>query len=114
MKIFFDHCLSFTLAHALSSLFRDDHEIVALQDKFARDITDIEWIRALNQEGHWIVISGDLRITRNHAERRAFQSSQLTGFFMAPCQRRRKFATSRSAETPARNVTRPIAMFLYS
>lgn len=83
MKIFFDHCLSFTLAHALAALFREEHEIIALKDKFRRDITDIEWIRALSQEGHWIIISGDLRIMRNHAERRAFQSSQLTGFFMA-------------------------------
>ena len=84
MKVFFDHCLSYKLAHALEALFRDEHQIVALQDKFRRDITDIEWITALNKEGHWIVISGDQRITRNRAERRIFQNSQLTRFFMAP------------------------------
>lgn len=84
MKVFFDHCLSFTLAHALAALFRDEHEIVALKDKFPRNITDIDWITALNKEGHWIVVSGDQRITRNRTERRVFQTSQLTGFFMAP------------------------------
>jgi hypothetical protein len=84
VKVFFDHCLSFRLAHALAALMSSEHEIVALQDKFRRDITDIEWIAALNKEGHWIIISGDQRITRNRAERRAFQNSQLTGFFMAP------------------------------
>jgi PIN like domain len=83
VKVFFDHCLSFTLAHALAALFRDQHEVVALQDKFRRDIRDIDWIRALSTEGHWVVVSGDQRITRNRAERAAFQNSQLTGFFMA-------------------------------
>ena len=84
MKVFFDNCLSFTLAHALAALFRDEHEIVALKDMFPRNIIDIDWISALSKEGHWIVVSGDQRITRNRAERRAFQNSQLTGFFLAP------------------------------
>ncbi len=61
-----------------------EHEIVALADKISSDITDVEWIGSLDKEGHWIVISGDVRITRNAAERRVFQNSQLTGFFMAP------------------------------
>ena len=69
MKVFFDHNLSFTLARALQGLFNDEHEVVALIDKFPRDISDADWIRNLSNEGHWIVISGDRRITRNHAER---------------------------------------------
>jgi hypothetical protein len=84
VKVFFDHNVSHVLAEALQALFVNEHEIVALEKKFPRTIADIDWITALNQEGHWIVISGDLRITRNRAERLVFQSSKLTGFFMAP------------------------------
>jgi hypothetical protein len=84
VRVLFDHNLSYTLAEALQAIFREEHEIVALGKKFPRDISDIEWITALNREGHWIVVSGDLRITRNRAERRIFLASKLTGFFMAP------------------------------
>ena len=84
MRVFFDHNLSPALADALQALFAGEHDVVALRSKFPRTITDIEWIRALSSEGHWIVISGDLAITRNRAERQVFQSSKLTGFFMAP------------------------------
>ncbi len=84
MKVLFDHNLSFRLARALDAVVGDQHDVKALIDKFKPDVTDIEWISALNSEGHWIVISGDRRITRNRAERSAFQSSRLTGFFMSP------------------------------
>jgi hypothetical protein len=84
VKVFFDHNLSFTLAHTLQALFGGDHEVVALEDKFPRDIEDADWIGVLNREGHWIVISGDRRITRNRAELHVFQNSRLTGFFMTP------------------------------
>ena len=84
MRVFFDHNLSHTLPEALQAIFPHEHEIVALEKKFPRTISDIDWITALNQEGHWIVVSGDLRITRNRAERQVFRSSKLTGFFLAP------------------------------
>ena len=84
MNVFFDHNLSFRLAHALAALFDPaEHKIIALQDRFPRDISDIDYIKVLSSEGHWIVISGDRRITRNRAERHAFQNSNLTGFFMS-------------------------------
>jgi hypothetical protein len=37
----------------------------------------------LNQEGKWVIISGDRRITRNRAEYQAFRSSRLIGFFLS-------------------------------
>lgn len=83
-EYFFDHNLSPALAEALQPLFRDEHAIIALKHKFNRTISDVDWIRALHAEGHWIVISGDLRITKTKAERSVFQASNLTGFFMAP------------------------------
>ena len=81
MKVLFDNNLSFRLARALSALLSDQHEIVALKDKFSPCITDIELFAALARDGHWIVISGDYRITRNKAERQAFIEARLTGFF---------------------------------
>ena len=84
MKVLFDHNLSPRLAHALHAILSDQHAIVALRDRFDVRITDVELIAALSQDGNWVVISGDYRITRNRAERQAFQQSRLTGFFMAP------------------------------
>lgn len=46
-----------------------------------RDAEDEEWIRALGKEGDWIIVSGDLRITRNPLERKAWLESGLTAFF---------------------------------
>ena len=83
MKVFFDHNLSPGIARALDALFMGAHEVVALKDKFSQDITDEAWIRALNKEGKWTIISGDRRITRNKAERSVFTSSKLIGFFLS-------------------------------
>ena len=41
-------------------------------------------ITALGQEGGWSVVSGEIRITRRPAERRAWHHSRLKGFFLAP------------------------------
>lgn len=56
--MFFDHNLSHVLPEALQAVFSHEHKIVALQTKFPRDIA--------------------------RAERHVFQTSKLTGFFMAP------------------------------
>lgn len=79
MKVFFDHNMS----PALAELFKKKHEVTFLAQKFARDTRDIEWISTLSGEGQWVVISGDRRITRNHAERQAFRNSNLIGFFLS-------------------------------
>ena len=75
--------MSPAIAQALHALFRPVHEVVALRDKFDAKVSDEEWIRALNAEGRWIVISGDRRITRNKAEYAAFRNSRLIGFFLS-------------------------------
>ncbi|WP_424140345.1 hypothetical protein [Roseomonas chloroacetimidivorans] len=68
MKVFFDHNLSPALARAFRELFKPEHEVVALRERFPVDISDVEWSTALSREGQWVVISGDRRITRNRAE----------------------------------------------
>ena len=83
MKVIFDNNLSPALARALQELFKGQHEIVALRDKFRGAPTDVQWITELSREGIWIVISGDRRITRNKAEYHAFRNSRLVGFFLS-------------------------------
>lgn len=60
-----------------------DHEIVALRDKFVANIKDVDLISELSSEGGWIFISGGRRITRNRAEKAAFQSSKIIGMFLS-------------------------------
>ena len=83
MKVVFDNNLSPALARALQELFRGQHEIVALRDKFHGAPTDVEWITELSRDGTWVVVSGDRRITRNKAEYHAFRNSRLVGFFLS-------------------------------
>jgi len=72
------------MARAFRELFKGEHEVVTLQDKFERETPDVEWINRLSDEGHWVIISGDRRITRNRAEYYSFRNSKLIGFFLSP------------------------------
>ena len=83
MKVLLDENLAPALARALDALFNGEHTVVHLRGKFGSGVTDEKWINALNQDGRWIVISGDRRITRNHAEYQAFRNSRLIGFFLS-------------------------------
>lgn len=83
MKVFFDHNMSPAMGRALRELFRDQHEIALLGEKFPRDASDVAWITGLSREGRWLVISEDRRITRNRAEYAAFRASRLVGIFLA-------------------------------
>jgi hypothetical protein len=83
VKILVDENLSPALAKALSALFVGAHTVVHLRDRFQPGVSDLEWIGTLSTEGRWAVISGDRRITRNHAEYHAFRNSRLVGFFLS-------------------------------
>ena len=84
MRFFFDNTMSPGLARAVAELERqsDQHEVVPLRGKFREKIEDIEWIPLLAAEGDWVIISGDLHISRNKAERKAWLDSGLTAFFL--------------------------------
>src|SRR3981189_895157 len=75
--------MSPAMARAFREPFKNEHEIFTLVDKFRRDTPDIEWITALSREGQWAIISGDRRITKNHAEYHAFRNSNLIGLFLS-------------------------------
>ena len=84
MRVLVDNNLSPRLARAIDTLVTPNHQVVALRDKFPHDAKDVEWIEALGNEGGWVVLSGDVRITKRPAERRAWHRSRLKGFFLAP------------------------------
>jgi hypothetical protein len=83
VKVLLDENLAPALARALEALFKGQHTVVHLRDKFGRGVTDEQWIDALSRDGQWVVISGDRRITRNNAEYQAFRNSRLIGFFLS-------------------------------
>ena len=83
MKFFLDNCLAIRHARALNEILKPDHSFTHLQEKFAPDTPDEEWIRALGDERNWIVISGDYRMGRSQHGRRAWHESGLTVFFLA-------------------------------
>jgi hypothetical protein len=83
VKVLLDENLSPALAHALDALFKNEHTIAHLREKFGMGVTDEQWINTLSQDGRWVVISGDRRITRNRAEFQVFRNSRLTGFFLS-------------------------------
>ena len=82
MKFFFDNTMSRRVIEALKIL-DSSQEIVHLTERFPADTPDAEWISALSEEGDWVIVSGDVRITRNPGERAAWLESKLLAFFLA-------------------------------
>jgi hypothetical protein len=82
LRFFLDNCLPPRVAAAIDTL--DDSSVVKhLSQKFPRNTPDAEWISELGKEGDWVIVSGDLRISRNKAERRAWLEPGLTAFFLS-------------------------------
>ena len=84
MKLLVDHNISYRAAHAVHALYEPEHQVIALRDKFSPDISDIEYIQALDAEGGWAVLTCDKGIRNKPAERAALLKSKLTFFFLAP------------------------------
>ena len=82
MRFFLDNCIAPVYAKVLNILAeRQGYPIVHLREKFPASTKDPEWIRALADEGDWVIVSGDPRISRGKAERQVWQESRLTAFF---------------------------------
>lgn len=88
MKLLLDHNLSPKLARVLAVLYAPEHEIVALRDKFSPEVSDVEWITALDREGGWAVLTQDLRIRTRPHERAAMDRGRIVFFFLAGAWRR--------------------------
>jgi PIN like domain len=82
LKLLLDHNLSPRLAKALNALFVD-HQIMALRERFAADVVDVDWITALDREGGWAALTKDLRIRQRPHERAALDRSRIVYFFLS-------------------------------
>jgi hypothetical protein len=83
LKFFFDNQLAPHLASSIDALTRaDGHEATHLRAKFPQNTPDIDWIHALSKEGDWVLICGDMNITRVKAERTVWKNAGLIGFFL--------------------------------
>jgi hypothetical protein len=79
-----DNTLAPRIAEALGALEGPGgHTVKYLREMFSADTPDVDWIRRLASDGDWVIISGDVRISRNEFERRAWRESGLTAFFLA-------------------------------
>jgi len=83
LKVLIDENLSPAIARALDGFFGAEHQVEHMRTKFGAGVRDLDWIARLSEEGGWIIISGDRRITRNKAERNAFRNSRIIGFFLS-------------------------------
>jgi len=89
VNVFFDNNLPPVYAQTLHGfLMHQGHAAVHIADfedlPNGRKSTDLEWIDALRASPDtWIFVTGDRRLVRNRAERRAQQSAGLHGFILA-------------------------------
>ena len=84
MRFFADNNIAPAIAEALNALSsKDGHEVHHLRKRFAASTGDLAWLAELGEEGDWVILSGDYRITRRPHERAAWLSSGLTAFFLA-------------------------------
>jgi hypothetical protein len=111
VKILTDHNISPKVARVLNALIEDGHGsyVVPLRERFLPTTPDVEWIVQLGREGGWSVISADLHIHKNKAERAAWMQTDLVGYFLEP-----GLASLRPAEQAARLLLRLDALEMQS
>jgi PIN domain-containing protein len=81
LKLLVDNNLSPSLAHGLQPIF-PEFKIEALRDKFAANTSDVDWIKALDSEGGWAVLTAERRLKTRPHERLALDRSNIVFFFL--------------------------------
>lgn len=84
MKFFFDNNLAPKLAHGLNQMVEPEHHVVHLKDNFPGNAEDIVWMRALAKELDLVIVTADIRISRNPHEVQAWREAGHTIFFLKP------------------------------
>jgi hypothetical protein len=84
MNFFFDRCMPRRLAHMID-VYDIEHTVRHHDDdpRFHERTEDVDWMRALAEDDPpWVVVSGDLGIIRNSAEREVLREVNLTFFYL--------------------------------
>jgi hypothetical protein len=81
---FFDNNLAPKLAHGLSQMVEPEHHVVHLKDRFPGNVEDEVWMRSLAKEAELVIVTADLRISRNPHEVQAWKEAGHTIFFLNP------------------------------
>jgi hypothetical protein len=85
VKFFFDNNLAARIAHGLNQMVEPEHRVFHLRDKFEQPNTeDAKWMKELAVEADWIIITADVRISRNPHEVKAWKEAGHTIFFLKP------------------------------
>jgi len=84
VNFFFDNNLAPKLARTMSAALEPEHKVIHLKERFAPNVEDERWMRELASEKDWIIITADVRISRNPHEVRAWQEAGHTIFFLKP------------------------------
>jgi hypothetical protein len=82
VNFFLDNNLPPRTARALDALLQPADSAVHLKDEFPPDTSDVEWMQALARRTALIIISGDVNISRNPHEVRAWKEAGHTIFFL--------------------------------
>jgi PIN like domain len=82
LRFFLDNNLAPKLARGFHQFVLGEDEVVHLRDRFRQDTPDVEWMRALAGESHWVIVSGDVAIGRNPHEVEAWKSAGHVIFFL--------------------------------
>jgi len=82
VKFFFDNNLSPKLAKSLDVLVEPERQVFHLKNRFAADTPDEDWMKQLSYEQDWVIVSGDVRITKNEHELAAWRAAGHTTFFL--------------------------------
>jgi len=88
VKYFFDNCISYRYARMLSAL--EEYEVVALRERYAEDIDDVELFQALAGSGYVFVTTDDRQKTRE-CEAAAIRDSGLTALWLGPFWAKKTF-----------------------
>lgn len=92
MKLLLDNNLPPRIAQALNVLVEPDgHAVYHLREHFPPNTPDIEWLGTLGEEGGWAILSADMRIHKNRAEREAWRRSNTVAFFLTRWWAKQKF-----------------------
>lgn len=66
-------------------------QVVALRDKFAPSTADVDWLKALGEEGGWAVVSADFFKSKGNAEREMIRRQGLSVFVLSKSWHNFKF-----------------------